>query len=304
MLGESASVTANGIQVAFETLGDPSDPPLLLVMGLGAQMIAWPDELCESLAARNYFVVRFDNRDAGLSSHLPELGTPSPLAVLAGRARRPYSVDDMADDAVGLLEALDMTAAHVVGASMGGFIAQAMVLRHPQRVRSLTLIMTSTGSRLVGHPRARLAVRLVRRRPATDREMAINSVVETFRQIGSPGYPFDEERIRQLGGRSYDRTYDPDGYLRQLAAVTTQSDRTRNLRQVDVPTVVLHGLDDPLVSVSGGRAIARAIPGARFVGFPGMGHDLPGPLWPLFAEEICTIAQIADSRRKPSADRP
>jgi pimeloyl-ACP methyl ester carboxylesterase len=134
--------------------------------------------------------------------------------------------------------------------------------------------------------------------------MAINSVVETFRQIGSPGYPFDEERIRQLGGRSYDRTYDPDGYLRQLAAVTTQSDRTRNLRQVDVPTVVLHGLDDPLVSVSGGRAIARAIPGARFVGFPGMGHDLPGPLWPLFAEEICTIAQIADSRRKPSADRP
>jgi pimeloyl-ACP methyl ester carboxylesterase len=273
-------------------------------MGLGAQMIAWPDELCESLADQGYFVVRFDNRDAGLSSHMPELGTPSPLAVFARRARPPYSVEDMADDAAGLLDALDVTAAHVVGASMGGFIAQAMVLRHPQRVRSLTLIMTSTGSRLVGHPRARLAVRLVRRRPAADRETAINTVVETFRQIGSTGFPFDEERIRQLGARSYDRAYDPGGFLRQLAAVTTQPDRTRRLRRVDVPTVVLHGLADPLVSVSGGRALARAIPAARFVGFPGMGHDLPGPLWPRFVEEICSIAKFADSPREPSAERP
>ncbi|MGA2209742.1 MAG: alpha/beta hydrolase [Acidimicrobiales bacterium] len=304
MLRESASATANGLQLAYETFGERSDPALLLVMGLGAQMIAWPDELCESLAGQRHFVVRFDNRDAGLSSHLPELGTPSPLAVLTGRARAPYSVDDMADDAAGLLETIDISAAHVVGASMGGFIAQAMVLRHPARVRSLTLIMTSTGSRLVGHPRARLALRLVRRRPATDREMAVDTVVETFRQIGSPGFPFDEERIRQLGGRSYDRAYDPGGYLRQLAAVTTQSDRTRALRQVGVPTVVLHGLSDPLVSVSGGRALARAIPGARFVGFPGMGHDLPGALWPMFAEEICSIARKADSRREPGTDRP
>lgn len=292
----SRTVPAHGIELACESFGEPDDSPIVLIMGLGAQMIAWPDELCRLLADAGYFVVRFDNRDAGLSSHLRDRGAPTPVAVLTRRSRPPYSIDDMADDTAELLRALDVAPAHVVGASMGGFIAQALALRHPEKVRSLSLIMTSTGSRLVGHPRLSVAARLTRRRPELDREAAINSVVETFRLIGSPGYPFDEARMRDLAGRSYDRAYDPGGVLRQLAAVATQPDRSRRLSALGVPTVVIHGMDDPLVAVSGGRALAKSIPGARFVGFPGMGHDLPRELWPRLAEVICATAAAADAQ--------
>jgi len=260
-------------------------------------MIAWPDELCELLVGQGYFVVRFDNRDAGLSSHLAKLGAPSPAPVFTRRSRPPYTIDDMADDTAALLQGLGFDSAHVVGASMGGFIAQALALRHRDRVRSLSLLMTSTGSRLVGHPRARLIARLARRRPVLDRPAAIDATVGTFRLIGSPGYPFDEARLRELAGRSYDRAYDPAGVLRQMAAVTAQSDRTRQLRTLRTPTLVLHGMDDPLVGVSGGRALARAIPGAVFIGFPGMGHDLPQALWPRFAEAIAVTAALGEARR-------
>ncbi|MGA8679152.1 MAG: alpha/beta fold hydrolase [Acidimicrobiales bacterium] len=296
MPGDVGTTQANGITISYETFGELTDPPLLLIMGLGAQMIAWPDELCDLLVGGGYFVVRFDNRDAGLSTHLAELDAPSPVAVLARRSRPPYTVDDMADDAAGLLQALRIDSAHVVGASMGGFIAQAVALRHRKRVRSLSLIMTSTGSRLVGHPQPRVAARLARRRPVLDRPAAIETAVETFRIIGSPGYPFDEGRIRELAGRSYDRAYDPAGVLRQLAAVTAQSDRTRQLHHLEMPTLVLHGMDDPLVGVSGGRAIARAVPGASFMGFPGMGHDLPRALWPQFSEAILATAAVGEAR--------
>jgi pimeloyl-ACP methyl ester carboxylesterase len=203
----------------------------------------------------------------------------------------------MADDTASLLEVMGIASAHVVGASMGGFIAQTVALRHPDRVRSLSLLMTSTGSRLVGRPRLRMAGRLLRRRPAVDRESAVEGVVGALRLIASPGYGFEEARLRDVAGRSYDRAYDPAGYFRQLAAVSAQSDRTRSLRRVAVPTVVLHGLADPLVSVSGGRAIARAMQGARFVGFPGMGHDLPRPLWPRFAAEISAVATRGEAQR-------
>lgn len=287
---------ANGIELAYETFGAPSDPAVLLVMGLGTQMIAWPDELCDTVARRGHHVIRFDNRDVGLSTHLALLPAPSPFESLVRRTAPPYRIEDMARDAAGLLDALGIDSAHVVGASMGGFIAQRLVLDHPARVRSLSLVMTSTGSWRVGRPNPGVLLRLGRRRPIADRWAAADAVVDTFRLIGSSGYPFDEARLRDVAERSYDRAFDPDGYLRQLAAVMAQRDRSGELGRVRLPAVVLHGLDDPLVSPSGGRALARAIPDARFVGFSGMGHDLPRELWPLFADEICAVAARGERR--------
>ncbi|HSP38893.1 MAG TPA: alpha/beta hydrolase [Frankiaceae bacterium] len=291
---ETRYAEANGLSIAYETFGRPTDPPVLLVMGLGTQMIAWPDELCERIADRGYFVVRFDNRDVGLSTHLSELPAPALRDLITNRRRPPYRIEDMAEDAVGLLDELGITDVHLVGASMGGFIAQVIAANHPSRIRSLTLVMTSTGSRRVGHPKPKLFLRLLRRRVVTDRLGSVEAAVETFRIIGSQGYAFDEEHLRDLAGRSWDRAYDPHGYLRQLAAVLGQRNRTRQLQRLRVPTTVLHGLADPLVNVSGGLALARAIPGAGFIGFAGMGHDLPRPLWPRFAEEICRTAEQAD----------
>jgi pimeloyl-ACP methyl ester carboxylesterase len=295
---EPRYAAANGaVTIAYETFGAPHDPPVLLVMGLGTQMIAWPDQLCDTIARRGYYVIRFDNRDAGLSTHLSELPAPGLRELILRRRHPPYKIEDMADDAVGLVDALGIETTHLVGASMGGFIAQTIVARHPDRVRSLTLMMTSTGSRRVGHPKPKLFARLLRRRVVADRLGAIEASIETFRIIGSQGYAFDEEHLRDLAGRSWDRAYDPQGYLRQLAAVLGQTNRTRQLRTISVPTVVLHGLHDPLVNVNGGLALARTIPGAKFVGFAGMGHDLPRELWPRFADEICTAAALGDAAR-------
>ena len=294
--GEPARVAANGIQIAYETFGDPSQPPLLLVMGLGAQMLAWPDELCRQLADEGHLVIRFDNRDVGLSTHLRDVPPPRLRDLVLRRRRPPYTIDDMADDAVGLLDALGIDRAHVVGASMGGFIAQTLALRHPDRLRSATLVMTSTGSRRVGRPQRRVFLRLLRRRASSDREAAVAATLETFRLIGSGAYAFDEEHLRDLAGRSYDRGYDPDGHMRQVWAISAQPDRTEDLASITVPTLVIHGLSDPLVGVSGGLALARAIPGSTFVGFPGMGHDLPRQLWPDIARQILALTAGADGR--------
>jgi len=298
MSPEPARAAANGIEICYETFGEATDPPILLVMGLATQMVTWPDDLCSNLASRGHFVIRFDNRDVGLSTHLPELGSPSPVRAFFNRRQPPYRIEDMADDAAGLLDGLGLASAHVVGASMGGFIAQELVLRHAERVRSLTLIMTSTGSRIVGYPAPKVIARLARRRPVLDRAAAIEAVVETFRVIGSPAYPVDEARLRDIAGRSYDRCYDPGGYLRQTAAILAQRDRTCALASVQVPTVVIHGLADPLVAVNGGRALAHAIPGATFVGVPGMGHDLPRALWARFADEIGSVATRGESQAR------
>jgi pimeloyl-ACP methyl ester carboxylesterase len=287
---------ANGIEIAYGTFGAPTGTPVLLIMGLGAQMIAWPDAFCEELAARGDYVIRYDNRDVGESTHLSDLPAPHPVDSLLRRGKPPYRLEDMADDAAGLLGALGVGSAHVVGASMGGFIAQELVIRHPARVRSLTLIMTSTGSRRVGHPKLRVLARMGRRRAVTDRAAAVESSVETFRMIGSPGFPYDEAYMRDLAGRGYARSYDFDGYRRQVAAIAAQADRSSSLAHVRAPTVVLHGLADPLVSENGGRAIARAIPGARFVGYSGMGHDLPRALWPSFADEISSVVAAGEAR--------
>jgi pimeloyl-ACP methyl ester carboxylesterase len=293
---ETQYADANGIRIAYETFGDSGDSPVLLIMGLGTQMIAWPDELCQAIAERGHYVIRFDNRDIGLSTHLAGERAPALHDLLLKRKRPPYTISDMARDAVGLLDALGLESAHVVGASMGGFIAQAVAGLFPQRVRSLTLIMTSTGSRFVGRPKPALFLRLLERRVIRDRDEAINAAMETFAIIGSKGFAFDEEFLRDVAGRSYDRAFDPGGYLRQLAAVIAQTNRTKFLRTIAVPTLVMHGLSDPLVNPSGGLALAKAIPGATFIGFDGMGHDLPRELWPRFADEICRLAERAESR--------
>ena len=291
-------VAANGIELAYETFGAAGAPPVVLIMGLGMQMIAWPDELCEGLARRGLFVVRFDNRDAGESTHLRNLPPPRLSDVVVRRRPPPYTISDMAADVAGLLDALGLGEVHLVGVSMGGFIAQAVALEHPARVRSLTLMMTSTGSRRVGQARPKVYARLLRSRPVIGRPAAIAAAVETFRLIGSRGFAFDEEYVRDVTGRSLDRGVDPAGYRRQLAASISQPNRTADLRRITVPALVIHGLHDPLVAPSGGLAVARAIPGSRFLGFSGMGHDLPRALWPEFVSQIAALADLGEQRRR------
>jgi pimeloyl-ACP methyl ester carboxylesterase len=289
------TVPANGIEIAYETFGDPAGLPLVLIMGLGTQMLAWPDEMCHDLAGRGHHVVRFDNRDVGLSTHLRGVRPPSLADVVVRRHSPPYTIDDMADDTVALVDALGLGSVHLVGASMGGFIAQSVAVRHPKQVRSLTLIMTSTGSKKVGNPRPALFTRLTKRRVVADRQSAQARTIETFRIIGSRGYAFDEEYLADIAGRSYDRAYDPGGYFRQLAAIAAQPDRSEQLRTLTVPALVMHGLDDPLVAVSGGLAAARLLRASTFVGFSGMGHDLPRELWPRFADEITALTARAEA---------
>ena len=296
---ELKRVPANGIEIAYETFGAAGDPPVVMVMGLGTQMIAWPDELCEDLVERGFFVVRFDNRDVGASTHLDGVRAPHVAEVLSRRRRPAYTIEDMADDALGLIDALELGPVHLVGASMGGFIAQTAAVRQPDRLRSLTLIMTSTGSRRVGQADPRLFSRLLKGRVAGSREEAMDAVVETFRIIGSKGFAFDEARLRDVGSRSYERSHDPAGYFRQLAAVVGQPNRTVALARLELPTLIMHGLQDPLVAPSGGLALARAIRGSRFVGFSGMGHDLPRELWPEFADHIAAVARRADRAALP-----
>lgn len=281
-------VAVNGIELAYETFGDSADPTILLVMGLGTQMIAWNDDMCGRLADAGHHVVRFDNRDVGLSTHVD---APVPtLQDLLLRRPPAYTISDMAADAAGLLDALDVDDAHVVGASMGGFISQTLALAHPDRIRTLTLVMTSTGSRRVGQASPRILKRMATRTPATSREAAAEETVQTYRLIGSPKH-LDEDLIRELAGRAYDRNYDPGGVQRQLAAVVNQPNRTRGLLGLDVPTLVVHGLDDPLVAASGGLALARAIPGATFVGHSGMGHDLPRTMWQSLVTDVLALIE-------------
>jgi pimeloyl-ACP methyl ester carboxylesterase len=279
-----------GITLCYETFGAPTDPTALLIMGLGTQMLAWNDDFCTRLAERGLHVVRFDNRDIGRSTHIS--APPPSISQLLRRSRTAaaYTLADMADDAAGLLDELDLSPAHVIGASMGGMIAQTLAARHPQPVRSLVSIMSNTGSRLSGQPALRTYRVFLRRSPA-DREGYVDHIVRLFRVIGSPG--FDEDELREMLGRSYDRGYDPAGPGRQLAALLASGDRTAELRTVTAPTLVIHGAADRLVAPSGGRATARAIPGARLLMIDGMGHDLPRKVWPQVLDAITEHAARA-----------
>jgi pimeloyl-ACP methyl ester carboxylesterase len=280
---------ANGIELAYETIGDASDPPLLLVMGLGMQLIHWDRELCELIAARGFRVIRFDNRDAGRSTSI-DAPVPNLMPALTGLGfDAPYLLEDMAEDAFGLLDHLGIESAHVVGASMGGMIAQTMAIAQPRRVRSLTSIMSTTGERRAGRPKLRVWSLLARRAPSA-KDAYVEHFVRVFRLIGSKGFPFDERRARELAAASYERGHNPAGAGRQLAAIIASGDRTERLRAIRVPTLVIHGRDDPLVPFRGGQATARAIPEARLVAIPGMGHDLPRLLWPRMVQAIAETA--------------
>ena len=281
------------IEIAYETFGDPSDPAMLLVMGLATQMIAWHEDFCAELAGRGFHVIRFDNRDVGRSTALRHLPAPT-IRQLALRSKKAvsYTLSDMAADAVGLLDHLGIEQAHVVGASMGGMIAQTIAIEHPQRVLSLCSIMSNTGSRWAGQPKLATYRVLLAVQP-TDREQFIEHVLKMYRVIGSPGFDRDEADLREIAARSHDRGRNPSGSGRQLAAIIATGDRTERLRTVRVPTVVIHGTKDPLVRPSGGRATAKAIPGARLVTIEGMGHDLPREAWPRIIGAIAENAARA-----------
>lgn len=281
-------VVTRGITLHYDTFGDARDPAVLLIMGLGTQMIAWRTSLCESLARRGLFVVRFDNRDVGLSTKLLDAPVPSiPRTYLLrslGLARPVYTLSDMAGDVVGLCDALGLRAAHVVGASMGGMIAQTFAIEHPERTLSLTSIMSSPGDREL--PAPTLAATRVLLRPApTTREQAIEHVVGLFRVIGSPAY-FDEAQIRARAAEAHDRSPYRLGSARQLAAILTAPPRSRALRDVRVPATIVHGALDPLVRLAHGRATAAALPNAELRIIDDMAHDLPEPRWPEIVEAI------------------
>jgi pimeloyl-ACP methyl ester carboxylesterase len=281
---------ANGIEIEYDTFGSPTDPVMLLIMGLNMQMTGWDPEFCTRLADRGFSVIRFDNRDIGLTTHLDSAPVPDLGAVFAGdHSQVTYLLADFADDAAGLLTALGIEAAHVVGVSMGGMITQELLLRHPDKVLSACSIMSTTGAPDVGQP-APDALAALLRPAAANREEAIDGGVATWRVLQSPAYPPAEEYLRERQAAFYDRSYHPAGTVRQVAAISASPDRTPGLKAVSTPTLVLHGEADPLVNVSGGRATAAAIPGAELRTYPGMGHDLPRELWDTFVDEIAANA--------------
>lgn len=290
---ELIATDLGGIDLCYETFGEPEHRPLLLIMGLAAPMTWWDDEFCALLADRGFHVIRYDNRDVGRSSRMH--GRADPLsAVLLHRA--PYSLADLADDAAALLTRLGIESAHVVGTSMGGMIGQLLTIRHPRRVRSLTSIMSTTGRRLVGLPSPKAMLALLSPAPR-DREGYVEHHLATFRTLASPGFPVDEQRLRTRAEVTYNRGIDPAGVARQFAAVLSAPDRTADLRRLRLPVTVVHGASDPLVSVSGGIATARAIPGAELHVLHGMGHDIPRQLWSRladFIEHTATVRAPAD----------
>lgn len=269
---------ANDIEIEFDTFGDPGNPAIILIMGLSVQMIAWPETICNELADSGFCVVRFDNRDCGLSTKFDSFGVPNIFAGVAGDASTAaYSLLDMADDVVGLMDFLDVKAAHVVGVSMGGMIAQQAVIDHPKRFMSLCSIMANTGATNVGQPSPEIIAALLK--PAgRDRETSIAAALEVSRAISSERY-FDREKELELVTASYDRSFCPDGIMRQLMAILVSPDRTEALRKVTVPTLVIHGLADRLVDPSGGYATASAIPDSKILTFEGMAHELPESVW-------------------------
>ena len=282
-----------GISLAYEEIGDGE--PLVLVAGLGQQLHSWPDEFCSQLADRGYRVIRFDNRDVGRSTHL-RFRPPSVGAIVTRRwPPEQYDLSDMAADTVGLLDALGIESAHIAGVSMGGMIAQTVAAQYPDRVRTLTSIMSNTGARKVGRP-ALSTWLLMASRPARTRAEAQTRAVRIFRHIGSHGFPFDEAKVRALAGAGWDRDPSPAGVARQLAAIFRSGDRTSRLRSVVAPTLVIHGDRDRMVHPTGGAATVRAIAGSRLETITGMGHDLPMGAWPRLLDLIDSHARATTAK--------
>ena len=273
------NVTANGIQIEYDTFGDPSSPPLLLIMGAGAQMIMWDEVLCDLFARQGLYVIRFDNRDVGLSSKFDDI---------------PYTLDDMADDAVGLLDALDIEKAHILGASLGGMIAQTIAIRHPSRVWSLISMVSTTGDPALPQGKPEVFALFLSTVPV-EREANIEHNVNIFRTIGGSKYPADEQEIRPMMEQSYDRCFCPQGLKRQAEAVMMSGYRTQALKSVTAPTLVIQGSEDPFFPTECGRATAEAVPGAELMIVEGMGHLFPAKAWPLFVDAVAAHTRKAGS---------
>lgn len=272
--------TANGIEIHYEEQGDPAAPAMLLIMGFGAQLTLWPDELVEALAAQGFRVIRYDNRDVGLSQKFDGVKAPglvkmTLLSKIGFTPKVPYTLADMADDGVGLLDALGIERAHIVGASMGGMIAQHVAARHPDRCLSLTTVFSTTGNPKLPPARPESMKALITRPDSTEEGVLVEHGMMLARTIGSPGYPAPEDRLRERTLASVRRSFYPEGPTRHLSAIVADGDRRAMLRDIAVPTLVLHGEDDPLVPCEGGRDTAASIPGARLKTIPGWGHDLP-----------------------------
>jgi pimeloyl-ACP methyl ester carboxylesterase len=292
---QMTAIKANGITIEYETFGAKTAPPLLLVMGLGAQLTLWPVELCEALVARGFYVIRFDNRDVGLSTKFDSAGVPEVpaiiMAMMSGKpVNVPYTLHDMAADAMGLLDALGIAKAHIVGASMGGMIAQLIAADYPERTLSLTSIMSTTGNPTLPPAKPEAMAVLTNRPPSPDLPTMIDFGVAAARIVGSPGYPADEQRLRTRVKADFERSFAPTGFGRHIAAVVATGDRRAKLANVTAPTLVIHGDADPLVPVEGGRDTAANIKGAELLIIPGMGHDLPVQLVETIADAIAKVA--------------
>ena len=290
-------VASNGITLCYDAFGDPADPPLVLIMGLATQMIVWDEDFCKALARRGCYVIRFDNRDIGLSTKLAEPRPPSLAdvlltAVTRSNLRARYTLRDMANDTLGLFDALGIASAHVVGISMGGAIGQELAIHYPARIRSLTSIMSSTGDPKLPPP-TWSAMGVLIARPGPSRESYLRQYVKTWRTLTGDKFPFDEASTRRQGERAFERGLNPAGAARQMLAIVASGNRRDALRKVTVPTLVIHGTNDPLVRYQAAPDLAAAIPNAKLLPIEGMGHSLPRPAWPQIIEAI--VAHTSDT---------
>ncbi|MFX1285914.1 MAG: alpha/beta fold hydrolase [Promethearchaeota archaeon] len=292
---EETSVKVGEVEITYDTFGDSVNPPMLLIMGLSSQMIYWDEAFCRELAAQGYWVIRFDNRDVGLTTKFEEAGVPNLMELMMkvqqGEAvEAPYTLLDMSADAIGLLDALGVDTAHIVGASMGGMIVQTIAIHYPKRVRTMTSIMSSTGNTELPQPSPE-AISILITPPPSDRAEYIEDSVKTWRFLNGGILSFDEDYVRERAGRAYDRSYYPEGSARQLAAILASGSRKEDLKNVKVPTLVIHGNADPLVPIEGGKETAEVIPNAELMIIEGMGHSIPAEVAPKIIKAIVQHAR-------------